>query len=96
MNIPQLPYCRYMTITQMAKHQLEDSFTHKAVRVAGRITRQWYEGKVAFVEVEEIFTSDDQNVENLCLRVNVDACKSKQIETGQVYEFLGDIEQLKD
>ena len=84
--IPQLPHCRFITIKEINQKSLEDNFTYKSFRVAGKV--KTYFADQYLVELEDIF--NDQ--EDQTLLVNIFALKSKIIEAGKVYEFMGEIE----
>ena len=86
--IPQVEPCRFMTIAQIRQRIEDDAFQYNSVRVVAKVQSYNPQQHKAIVE--------DPNDPKQIIQVDSYLLKGKLIEMGKMYEFLGEIEQLKE
>ena len=76
-----------MTISEVNKKVAEDAFSFNSLRLVA---------KVASINPQayRLIAEDPYNL-NETIPVDIFLLRQKQIEAGKVYEFLGEIEQIK-
>ena len=86
--IPQVEPCRFMSIAQIHRKVADDSFAYKSVRVIGKV--------VKITPQMHRLEAEDPGDPTQSLVVDIFLLKHREIEKGKIYEFLGEIEQVKD
>ena len=76
-----------MTIAQIHKRVAEDAFQYNSVRVLGKI--------VSITPQAFRAVAEDPYDPSASIEIDIFLLKQKQIEKGKIYEFLGEIEQVK-
>ena len=85
--IPKVEPCRFMTIAQIRQNVLNDDFEYNSVRVVAKVknvTPQSYK-----------LVAEDPNDASQIISIDYFLLKGRQIEKGKIYEFLGEVEQIK-
>ena len=86
--IPQVEPCRFLSIAQIHRKVAEDSFAYNSVRVVGKVT--------AVTPQAHRLEAEDPAEPSEKLTIDYFLLKNTQIEKGKIYEFLGEIEQVKN
>ena len=86
--IPTVEPCRFMTIAQIRQKVADDSFQYNSVRVVGKVT--------SITPQAHKLVLEDPNDATQNIIVEVFLLRTRQIEKGKIYEFLGEIEQVKN
>ena len=86
--IPQVEPCRFMSIAQICQLIEEDAFKYNSVRVVAKVKSYKVQQHKLIVE--------DPNDPKLTIGVDSYLLKGKLLEIGKTYEFLGEIEQIKE
>ena len=84
--IPTVAQCRFITISQIRQRIADDNFTYKSVRLAGKV-KEVFENFRCLVE--------DPSDETQTIEVNTYLFKFKTLTVGNIYEFLGEIEEVE-
>ncbi len=97
MNIPQLDSCRFISLTQLRDRIKTDTFTYKSVRVAGKIVNLQNDKGFTLIRQPDWQNMGDQNDsgEDCEFQVNTFFVRDRTLEVGKVYEFLGEIEEVR-
>ena len=86
--IPTVEPCRFTSIEQIRQKIDQDDFQYKAVRVVGKICDMKPQSHKLTIE--------DPNNADYTLLVDYYLLKQKEILPGQLYEFMGEVEQIKN
>ena len=86
--IPTVEPCRFMTIAQIRQKVADDAFQYSSVRVVAKILSRSAHNYNSIV-LEDPFDPSQT------LQADSYLVKGKETQVGKIYEFLGEVEQIK-
>lgn len=95
MNIPQLDSCRFTSIAHIKERIESDTFQYKTVRIPGKVVDLVNDRGFLTIRQPDWQQNTTSYEKDLDFMVNTFLIRERTLEVGKVYEFMGEIEQVK-